>query len=53
MRAFSGVTIGILGNMIGIHWSLTLSAMVLLAVVMGLLAFAVRGGEGGLKKEAT
>ncbi len=41
-RAFSGVTVGILGALIGIHWSLALSALVLLAVIMALLAFSVR-----------
>ena len=44
MRAFSGVTIGIVGSLIGIHWSLALSAMLLLAAVTGLLAFALRTG---------
>ncbi len=42
LRAFSGVTIGILGGMIGIHWSLALSAMALLAITAGLLAFSGR-----------
>ena len=36
LRAFSGVTVGIMGGLIGIHWSLALSAMVLLAVIIGL-----------------
>ena len=31
LRAFSGVTVGLLGSLIGIHWSLALSAAVLLA----------------------
>ncbi|HEV7803198.1 MAG TPA: MFS transporter [Burkholderiales bacterium] len=42
LRAFSGVTVGILGSMIGIHWSLALSAMVLLAITAGLLAFTLK-----------
>ncbi len=42
MRAFSGVTVGIIGGLIGIHWSLALSAMALLAVIIGLLAFTLR-----------
>jgi MFS family permease len=42
MRAFSGVTIGFVGGLIGIHWSLALSALVLLAVIAALLAFTLR-----------
>jgi len=42
LRAFSGVTIGVVGGMIGIHWSLALSAMALLAMTVGLLAFSMR-----------
>ena len=34
MRAFSGVTVGVLGAAIGIHWSLGLSAAVLLALLL-------------------
>jgi len=43
MRAFSGITIGVVGGLIGIHWSLALSAMMLLAAIAALLAFALRG----------
>lgn len=42
MRAFSGITVGMLGSLIGIHTSLTISAMVLLAVTIALLAFTLR-----------
>ena len=42
LRAFSGVTIGIVGSVIGIHWSLALSAMALFAVVSVLMAFLLR-----------
>jgi len=42
MRAFSGVTVGIAGSVIGIHWSLALSAMALLAATFALWAFAMR-----------
>ena len=42
LRAFSGVSVGILGGLIGIHWSLALSALVLLMVTVVLLAFSVR-----------
>ena len=41
LRAFSGVTVGILGALIGVHWSLALSAVALLAITMGLFAFAM------------
>jgi MFS family permease len=46
LRAFSGVTVGIMGGLIGVHWSLALSAMVLLAVIIGLLAFTIRAARG-------
>jgi MFS family permease len=45
LRAFSGVTVGVLGSVIGIHWSLALSALALLAITAGLLAFATRMGR--------
>jgi MFS family permease len=43
LRAFSGFTIGVVGGLIGIHWSLALSSMILLAVTMALLTFASHG----------
>ena len=43
LKAFSGVTVGVIGGLIGIHWSLALSAMVLLAVTVGLFAFVIQG----------
>ena len=33
LRTFSGITIGIAGGFIGIHWSLSLSAIILLAIL--------------------
>ncbi|MBI2531059.1 MAG: MFS transporter, partial [Deltaproteobacteria bacterium] len=42
LRAFSGVTVGVVGGLIGIHWSLAVSSMVLLAVSMALFAFAAQ-----------
>ena len=46
LRAFSGVTIGVIGGMIGIHWSLALSALALLAVTGCLLAFSLSAARG-------
>jgi MFS family permease len=34
LRAFSGITVGIGGSLIGIHWSLALSALLLLAITL-------------------
>ncbi|HUI62270.1 MAG TPA: MFS transporter [Steroidobacteraceae bacterium] len=42
MRLFSGITIGILGGVIGIHRSLPLSAIVLFCTLVGLLVIAPR-----------
>jgi MFS family permease len=38
LRAFSGVSVGLIGSLIGVHWSLALSAMVMLAIACALLA---------------
>ena len=43
LRAFSGVTVGVVGGLIGIHWSLAISAMVLLAVTITLFALVIPG----------
>jgi hypothetical protein len=50
LRAFSGVTVGVVGGLIGIHWSLALSAMILLAVTVVLFALIIpgRGAERGI-----
>jgi MFS family permease len=42
LRAFSGVTVGVVGGLIGIHWSLAASAMALLATAVVLLALSMR-----------
>jgi MFS family permease len=38
LRAFSGVSVGLLGSLIGVHWSLALSALATLAIASALLA---------------
>jgi MFS family permease len=37
LRAFSGISVGLLGSLIGIHWSLALSALATMVVAGGLL----------------
>ena len=44
LKAFSGVTVGVMGGLVGIHWSLAGSALALLAVTVALFAFAIHGG---------
>jgi hypothetical protein len=39
LRTFSGITIGIGGSLIGIHWSLAFSAAALFVMALSLLAF--------------
>src|SRR5271163_2503037 len=41
LRAFSGVSVGLLGSLIGIHWSLALSALATLAIAGGIFGAAV------------
>src|SRR5271170_4582126 len=38
LRTFGGVSIGVIGSLIGVHWSLALSALAMLAIAGGLLA---------------
>lgn len=40
LRAFSGVTVGLGGSVIGIHWSLALSAATLFAVTAAMIVYA-------------
>jgi len=44
LRAGSGITIGLVGGLIGIHWSLALSAITLASVMLGLLLYLLRNG---------
>ncbi len=42
LRAFSGVTVGLVGSLIGVHWSLALAAAVMFAIACALLGLARR-----------
>lgn len=42
LRAFSGISVGLLGSAIGIHWSLALSAAATMVVAGGLLTLPER-----------
>jgi MFS family permease len=41
LRAFSGITVGVAGGLIGIHRSLAFSSMILFAVTVALFAYAI------------
>ncbi len=38
LRAFSGISVGLVGSLIGVHWSLALSALATMAVAASLMA---------------
>lgn len=38
LRAFSGISVGLLGSLIGVHWSLAIAALAMLAIASTLLA---------------
>jgi MFS family permease len=44
MRAFSGVTVGMGGSLVGVHWSLAVSAVVLAVITAGLYVLDRRTG---------
>jgi MFS family permease len=44
LRAFSGVTVGLGGSLVGVHAALGLSALVLATIIAGLLVVALRQG---------
>src|SRR5262249_39906467 len=44
MRAFSGLTVGMRGRFVGVHWSLAISAVVLAIITAGLYVFDKRSG---------
>ena len=41
LRAFSGVSVGLIGSLIGVHWSLALSALAAMLVAAGVAGAAV------------
>jgi MFS family permease len=45
LRAGSGLTVGVLGALIGVQWSLTLSSAAVVLVAVGLLAVEARGRQ--------
>jgi len=38
LRAFSGISVGLFGSLVGVHWSLALSALATLVIAAGLMA---------------
>ena len=47
MRTFSGVTVGVVGSLIGVHYSIALSACVLLVGLIALFVSFLRGSRAG------
>ncbi len=47
LRAFSGLTVGVLGSVLGIHWSLALSAGLLLVLITSLFTVSTRPAAFG------
>jgi MFS family permease len=47
LRAFSGVTVGLVGSLIGVHWSLALFTMAVLAIACALLGLGAGKGRAG------
>jgi MFS family permease len=45
LRSFSGITLGIGGSIVGVHWSLGASAIALLVITIALLLIAMRSGS--------
>jgi len=46
LRVGSGFTVGVFGSVVGIYWSLGLSAAAVFVVALGLLAWDLAGGQG-------
>jgi MFS family permease len=47
MRTFSGVTVGVIGSIIGVHYSIALSACILLVGLIALFVSFTRGARAG------
>jgi MFS family permease len=50
LKAFSGITVGFGGALIGVHWSLALSATALLAMMVGLMSFTRQTHSRSLRR---
>jgi len=50
LRAGSGLSIGLVGGLIGIHWSLGLSAATLVVIVVGLVVYTARAAAAQLAR---
>src|SRR5713226_3333142 len=49
LRAGSGLSIGLVGGLIGIHWSLGLSAFTLMILVLGLIQYTARAAAAQMR----
>jgi MFS family permease len=49
LRAGSGISIGLVGGVIGIHWSLGLSSLILVVLVIGLIVYTARAAAAQLR----
>jgi MFS family permease len=49
LRAGSGLSIGLVGGLIGIHWSLGLSALTLVVLVIGLILYTSRAAAAQMR----
>ena len=49
LRAGSGLSIGLVGGLIGIHWSLGLSALTLVVLVLGLILYTARAAAAQMR----
>ena len=52
LQVGSGVTVGLLGGIIGIHWSLALSALAVVAANVGLMVYARAGASSAAAERA-